>query len=128
MVLLGWSTLSREVKLKDILRMNKLERIVMEYFVKNISVGEIIALIELREEVKKRVQKGEKDLVLEPDDVIIEREISKVISKLISEGYLEYKAGVYNLSKKLIEELKKKYGRLDPGVPKNIASLAEEGE
>ncbi|WP_434731584.1 hypothetical protein WLZ34_01375 [Thermogladius sp. KZ2Tp1] len=113
-----------EVKLKDVLSMGRLERIVMEYFIKNISVGEIIALIELREEVKRRASRGERDLVPELDDVVIEREVSRVISRLITAGYLEYKGGVYNLSKPLIEELKKKLGRLDPGIPKNIESLA----
>ena len=112
-----------DVKLRDILAMGRLERIVMEYFVKNISVGEIIALIELREEVKRRVARGEKDLVPELDDVVIEREISRIISKLISAGYLEYKGGVYNLSKPLIEELKRRFNRLDPGVPKNLENL-----
>ncbi|MCI4461436.1 MAG: hypothetical protein JHC12_00525 [Thermogladius sp.] len=112
-----------DVKLRDILGMGRLERIVMEYFVKNISVGEIIALIELREEVKRRVARGERDLVPELDDVVIEREISRTISKLISAGYLEYKGGVYNLSKPLIEELKRRFNRLDPGVPKNLENL-----
>lgn len=114
-------------RLKDILRMGKLERLVMEYFVKNISVGEIIAMVELREEVKRRVKAGETDLVSEPDDVIIEREIFRAISNLIRSGYLEYKGGVYNLSKPIISELKSKIGGLEPGIPKNLSKLAEEG-
>lgn len=34
--------------------MNSVEKTIMEYFLKNISVGEIVAVIDLREEVKKK--------------------------------------------------------------------------
>ncbi|HEC96249.1 MAG TPA: hypothetical protein ENI59_01050 [Euryarchaeota archaeon] len=106
--------------LRDILRLGKLERLVMNYFLKHISAGEIIAIIELREEIKRL---RDPELVPEFDDVIIELEIGKAINKLLREGFIEYRSGCYNLAKHLREELKKKLGDLKPGFSKNIEEL-----
>ncbi len=64
------------------------ERQVLEYFMKNISVGEILAVKELRV------------LGVKNPDAIIE--------KLIEEGFLERGEGCINLSKQLREELKQR--------------------
>ncbi|MCD6301352.1 MAG: hypothetical protein J7L82_04700 [Staphylothermus sp.] len=106
--------------LRDILKLNKLERLVMDYFLKHISAGEIIAIIELREEIKRL---KDPDLVPEFDDVVIELEIGKAINKLLKEGFIEYRSGCYNLAKHLREELKRKIGDLKPGFSKDTEKL-----
>ena len=106
--------------LRDILKLNKLERLVMDYFLKHISAGEIIAIIELREEIKRL---KDPDLVPEFDDVVIELEIGKAINKLLKEGFIEYRSGCYNLAKHLREELKRKNGDLKPGFSKDTEKL-----
>ncbi|ADI31564.1 PolB1-binding protein PBP2 family protein [Staphylothermus hellenicus] len=110
----------KKPSLKDILKLPKLERLVMDYFLKHISVGEIIAIIELREEVKRL---RDPDLVPEFDDVIIELEIGRAINKLLRNNFLEYRSGCYNLAPHLREELKKKLGELRPGFPKHLEEL-----
>jgi hypothetical protein len=107
-------------RLKDILKLPKLERLIMNYFLKHISVGEIIAVIELREEVKRL---RDLDLVPEFDDVVIELEISKAIGRLIRKNFLEYRSGCYNLAKHLREELKEKLGELRPGFSKKLEEI-----
>lgn len=107
-------------KLRDILKLSKLERLVMDYFLKHISVGEIIAIIELREEIKRL---KDPDLVPEFDDVIIELEIGKAVNRLLRQNFLEYRNGCYNLAQHLREELKKKLGELRPGFSKNLEEL-----
>ncbi|ABN69480.1 hypothetical protein Smar_0368 [Staphylothermus marinus F1] len=110
----------KKPSLKDILKLSKLERLVMDYFLKHISVGEIIAIIELREEVKRL---RDPDLVPEFDDVIIELEIGRAINRLLRDNFLEYRSGCYNLASHLREELKKKLGELRPGFSKNLEEL-----
>ncbi len=96
-------------RLEDINKLPKLHRLIMNYFMKYISVGELIAIIELREQVKSL---KDPELVPEFDDIIIEREISRAIAYLVEHGYLEHGEGCYNLPEHLREELKKekKYG------------------
>ncbi len=114
--------MSKEEKpgLKDILKLSKLERFVMEYFLKHISVGEITATIEMREEIKRL---GDRELVPDLDDVVIEVEIGKTLGRLVRKGFLEYSSGCYNLAPQLREELKSKLGGLRPGYPKKLEDL-----
>ncbi len=91
--------------LKDIEKLSKLEKIIMDYFMKYISVGEIIALVELRE-ILKNLDSSE--INIEKDDVIIEITISKTLANLVEKGFLEHEEGCYNLASHLREELKKK--------------------
>lgn len=106
--------------LRDILKLPKLERFIMEYFLKHISAGEIVAIIEMREEIK-RIK--DPDLVPEFDDVVIEMEISKALTRLVKRDLLEYVSGCYNLAPQLREELMKKLGTLKPGFSKNLEEL-----
>ncbi len=106
--------------LRDILELPKLERFIMEYFLKHISAGEITAIIEMREEIK-RIRDPE--LVPEFDDVVIEIEISKALTRLVRKGFLEYVSGCYNLAPQLREELKNKLGELRPGYSKDLSKL-----
>ncbi len=91
-------------RLEDINKLPKLHRLIMNYFMKYISVGELVAIIELREQVKSL---KDPELVPELDDIIIEREISKAIAYLVEHRYLEHGEGCYNLAEHLREELKK---------------------
>ncbi|RLG81756.1 MAG: hypothetical protein DRO13_00345 [Thermoprotei archaeon] len=105
---------------RDILSLSKLERLIMEYFIKHISVGEIIGVLELRDEVKRR---RDQELVPEFDDVVIELEINKALARLVEKGFLEHVSGCYNLAEHLRKEMIKKLGRLDPGLPKDLNKL-----
>jgi hypothetical protein len=106
--------------LRDILKLSKLERFVMEYFLKHISVGEITATIEMREEIKKL---KDPELVPEFDDVVIEIELGKALTRLVRKGFLEYNSGCYNLAPQLRRELKEKLNDLKPGYPKKLEEL-----
>lgn len=111
--------------MRDLMKLGKLERLIMEYFLRHISAGEIIAIIDLREEVKKRVRSGETDLVSELDDAVIEKELHVKLALLVMEGYLESRNGVYRLAQWIIDALRAKKHRLMPGVPKNIEELLD---
>lgn len=89
-------------KLADIKKLPKLHQLVMDYFMKYISVGEVIAIIELREQIKAL---KDPDLVPEFDDVVIEIHISRALADLVEKGFLERAEGVYNLASQLREEL-----------------------
>jgi len=91
--------------LKDIKKLPKLQQLVMDYFIKYISVGEVVAIIELREQIKAL---RDPDLVPEFDDVIIEIHISRALADLVEKGFLERAEGVYNLAPQLREELKQR--------------------
>ncbi|OYT39120.1 MAG: hypothetical protein B6U89_04670 [Desulfurococcales archaeon ex4484_58] len=106
--------------LKDILGLPKLERLIMEYFIKHISVGEIIAVLELRDEIKRL---KDPELVPEFDDIIIELEINKALARLVEKGFLEHVGGCYNLAEHLRREIKEKLGSLQPGISKNLNEL-----
>jgi len=107
---------------KDILKLSKLERLIMDYFIKHISVGEIIAVLEIREEVKRL---RDPDLVPEFDDVVIEMEINKALSKLVEKGFLEHVSGCYNLATHLRNKMKEKLKSLDPGITKDLNKLID---
>jgi len=109
----------------ELRRLNKLESLVLSYFLRHISVGEIIAVIDLREEVKKRLREGERDIVSETEDVLIEREILLTIAQLVRKNILTYRNGAYSLSKWLMELVRSKFGGLNPGVSKPIEKLLE---
>ena len=81
--------------IRDVLFLSKLERIIMEYFIRHISAGEIIAALDIKEEIKKRVKQGETDIVSELEDAILLREINIAMALLANKGFLEYKNGVY---------------------------------
>ncbi|MET1160569.1 MAG: hypothetical protein ABWW65_06360 [Thermoprotei archaeon] len=115
--------MSEKPDFKDILSLNKLERLIMEYFLKHISVGEIIAVIELREEVKRR---RDPELVPEFDDAIIEIEINKALARLVEKGFLEHIGGCYNLAEHLRKKLIEKLGSLNPGISKDLNKLISE--
>lgn len=102
--------------------LTKLERLILEYFVRHISVGEIIAVIDLREEVKRL---RDPELVSEFDDPVIEMEINKAIAKLVEKGYLERATGCFNLSESLRMKVIEKYGSLKPGEPKSLNNILE---
>ena len=91
--------------LRDIKKLPKLHQLVMDYFIKYISVGEVVAIIELREQIKAL---RDPDLVPEFDDVIIEIHISRALADLVEKGFLERAEGVYNLAPQLREELKQR--------------------
>jgi len=110
---------------REILSLNKLERVVMEYFLRHISAGEIIAALDLKEEVKKRAKQGEADLVSELEDAIIVREVYVAMALLVKKGFLEYRNGAYRLADWIIEVIKAKKGSLQPGVPKSIQELLD---
>ncbi|MGB9827930.1 MAG: PolB1-binding protein PBP2 family protein [Thermosphaera sp.] len=105
--------------------MNSIEKLIMEYFLKNISVGEIIAIIDLREEIKKRAKSGELAYG-EIDDAVIERDLLTIITSLIKRGFLEYNMGVFNLAGWIRDYLKKKYKSLEAGVFKSIDKLTSD--
>jgi DNA-binding MarR family transcriptional regulator len=69
--------------------LTKAELDVLEYFLRNISVGEIIAVRELR-------------LLYKIDDP------GPILEKLIQKNLIERGEGCFNLSKNLIEALKKR--------------------
>jgi hypothetical protein len=98
----------------------------MEYFVRHISAGEIIAALDIKEEIKKRAKQGETDIVSELDDTIILREVSIAMALLASRGFLEYRAGVYKLAPWIIEVIRAKKKGLYPGQPKSLRELLEE--
>ncbi len=91
--------------LEDVKKLPKLHRLIMDYFIKYISAGELVAIIEIREQVKTL---RDPDLVPEFDDIIIEREISRALMYLVEHNYLEHREGCYNLAEHLREELKEK--------------------
>jgi len=105
--------------------LNSIEKTIMEYFLKNISVGEIIAVIDLREEVKKKIRSGELAYG-EVDDAVIERDLLTIITSLIKRGFLEYNMGVFNLAGWIRDYLKKKYKSLDPGVSKSLEKIVND--
>ncbi len=114
--------MSRKPGFKDVLSLSKLERLIMEYFIKHISAGEIITVIELRDEIKRL---RDPDLVPEFDDIIIELEINKAIARLIEKGFLEHTGGCYNLAEHLRKKIREKYGELYPGRSKDLNELIE---
>jgi len=99
---------ARKPTLEDIEKLPKLEKIIMEYFLKHISVGEIAALIDIRETIKNL---NDPEINIEKDDVVIELAVSRALARLVEEGFLEHVGGCYNLATHLREELikKKKY-------------------
>lgn len=111
---------------REILRLRKLERLVMEYFIQHISVGELIAILDLKEEVKKKTRLGETDLVSELEDPIIVRELYLAIAMLVKNGFLEYRNGAYRLPDWLIKVIKNKKGSLMPGIPKSLRDIIGE--
>lgn len=111
--------------LREMLTLNKLERLVMEYFLRHISAGEIIAALDLKEEIKKRARQGETDLVSELEDAIIVRELYIAMAMLVKRGFLEYRNGVYRLADWIIDIIKAKRGSLQPGVPKPLQDLLD---
>jgi len=107
---------------KEILKLSKLERLIMEYFIKHISVGEIIAVLELRDEVKRR---RDPELVPELDDVVIEFEINRALARLVEKGFLEHTTGCYNLAEHLRKKIIEKIGELRPGISKDLEKLID---
>ncbi len=76
-------------ELKDLLEgLNEEERKVMQYFIKNLSVGEILAVKELR--LLYNIDRPE-----------------KILDSLIIKGLLEKAPGCFNLSKRVREILKR---------------------
>ncbi len=107
---------------KDILSLPKLERLIMEYFLKHISAGEIISIIEIREEIKRL---RDPELVPEFDDVIIELTVNRAIARLVGKKFLVHESGCYNLNERIREEIKRAYGELRPGFSKDIHEILE---
>lgn len=99
------SVASKKPSFEDIKKLPKLHRLIMDYFLKYISAGELVAIIEIREQVK---MSRDPELVPEFDDIIIEREISRALAYLVEHGFLEHKEGCYNLAEHFREELKKR--------------------
>jgi len=120
------STSSSGRSIREILSLSKLERIIMEYFIRHISAGEIIAALDIKEEIKKRAKQGEIDIVSELDDTIILREVSIAMALLASRGFLEYSSGAYKLAPWIIEVIRAKKKGLYPGQPKSLRELLEE--
>jgi len=110
---------------KDILSLPKLERLIMDYFLKHISAGEIISVIEIREEIKRL---KDPDLVPEFDDVIIELTVNRAIARLVRKKFLVHESGCYNVNERIREEIKKAYGELRPGFSKDIYEILEKLE
>ncbi len=110
---------------KDILSLPKLERLIMEYFLKHISAGEIISVIEIREEIKRL---RDPELVPEFDDVIIELTVNRAIARLVNKKFLVHESGCYNVNERIREEIKKAYGELRPGFSKDIYEILEKIE
>jgi len=110
---------------KDILSLPKLERLIMDYFLKHISAGEIISVIEIREEIKRL---KDPDLVPEFDDVIIELTVNRAIARLVRKKFLVHESGCYNINERIREEIKKAYGELRPGFSKDIYEILEKLE
>lgn len=100
--------------------LTKLEKLILEYFIRHISVGEIIATIDIREEVKRL---RDPELVSEFDDPIIEIEVNRALAKLVEKGYLERATGCYNLAEHLRKRIIEKYGSLKPGEPKKLEDV-----
>jgi len=119
------STGSSGRSLREILSLSKLERVIMEYFIRHISAGEIIAALDIKEEIKKRAKRGETDIVRELDDAIILREVNIAMALLASKGFLEYRNGVYKLAPWIIEIIKAKKKGLFPGQPKSLKELLD---
>lgn len=103
--------------------LNKRERLIMDYFTRQISAGEIIAVLDLKEEVKKRVKMGETDLVAELDDAVITRDIYIDLALLVKQGLLEYRNGVYKLPQSIIDIIRQKKKRATPGILKSLNEL-----
>ena len=110
---------------KDILSLPKLERLIMDYFLKHISAGEIISVIEIREEIKRL---KDPDLVPEFDDVIIELTVNRAIARLVRKKFLVHESGCYNVNERIREEIKKAYGELRPGFSKDVYEILEKLE
>lgn len=111
--------------LREILTLDKLERLIMEYFIRHISVGEIVAALDLKEEVKKKARQGETDLVSELEDAIIVKEIYITMAMLVRKGFLEYRNGAYRLADWIISIIKTKKGSLYPGMFKSLQELLD---
>ncbi|MEM2025626.1 MAG: hypothetical protein QXW94_04980 [Desulfurococcaceae archaeon] len=111
--------------IREILSLNKLERLIMEYFIRHISAGEIIAVLDLKEEVKKRVRQGETDLTSEVEDAIIMRELYITLALLARRGFLEYRNGAYKLAVWIVDLIRAKKRGLHPGVYKSIQELID---
>ncbi|WP_084322096.1 PolB1-binding protein PBP2 family protein [Desulfurococcus amylolyticus] len=105
--------------------LSRLERIIVNYFLRHISAGDIIAVLDIREEVKKKIREGDRDLLPETEDTLIEVEVRRVLAELVREGILYHRNGVYSLSPWLVELVKKKFGRLRPGEFKPLEKLLE---
>lgn len=103
--------------------LTKLEKLVLDYFIRHISVGEIIAVIDLREEVKRL---RDPEMVSEFDDPVIEMEINKAIARLVEKGYLERATGCFNLCERLRRRIIEKYGSLKPGEPKPLNDIIDQ--
>ncbi|MEM0377801.1 MAG: hypothetical protein QXP68_01215 [Thermosphaera sp.] len=114
-----------ERDIRELLALNNIEKLIMEYFLRNISVGEIIAILDLREEVKKRIKTGELQYS-DTDDAVIERELLTIITSLIRRGFLEYNMGVFNLAEWIREYLRKKYKSLETGVSKSLEKIVSD--
>lgn len=111
--------------IKEISSLNKLEKLIIDYFLKHISAGEIIAILDLKEDVKKRIKQGEVDFVSEAEDAIIVREIQISLAMLVKKGFLEYRNGVYRLADWIIDTVKNKKGSLYPGISKPLQDLLD---
>lgn len=111
--------------IREILQLGKLERLVMEYFIRHISAGDIVAVLDLKEEVKRRMKMGEIDLASELEDAIIIRELYVKLALLVKDGFLEYKNGAYRLAQWVVDIIKAKKGGLYPGTPKNLEELID---
>ena len=109
--------------IRELITLSKLEKLVVEYFLRHVSAGEIIAVLDLKEEVKKRARQGEKDLVSELEDAIIIKELYVILAMLVKNGYLEYKNGVYRLSQWIINYIKARKSVFYPGLIKSIKDI-----
>jgi hypothetical protein len=116
---------SGERSIRELLNLSKLERLIMEYFLKHISVGEVVAVLDIKEEVKRRAKQGETGLVDELEDAIIAREVYVALAMLVKNGFLEYRNGVYKLAQWIIDVIKAKKGGLYPGTPKSLSELLD---
>ncbi|MCY0868692.1 MAG: hypothetical protein OWQ48_05640 [Desulfurococcus sp.] len=111
----------------ELRELSRLERLVLSYFLKHISVGEIIAIVDLREEIKRRIREGERDLVPGVEDPAeLEREIIRVLIELVKKNILYYRNGAYSLSPWLMKRVQEKYKSLQPGSPKPLEKILEE--
>lgn len=124
--IIRWSLLSEMSRsIKEVQTLSKLERLIIEYFIRHISAGEIIAVLDLKEEVKKRVKQGESDLIGEIEDAIIVKELYITMAMLVRKGFLNYRNGVYKLADWIINIIKAKKGGLYPGIQKSLNELLD---